>query len=62
MVSELYYLLDRLTQVIEAHFVVEWLRTPQPNLSNATPAVVFRLKGPRPVIEVLEAIGESAYQ
>jgi hypothetical protein len=61
-VSELYYLLDRLTQVIKADFVVEWLRTPQPHLSDSTPAIVFRLKGPNPVIEVIEAVRENAYQ
>jgi hypothetical protein len=61
-VSELHYLLDRLTQVVKSDFVVEWLRTPQPHLSDSTPAIVFRLKGPAPVVEVIEAIREGAYQ
>ena len=60
-ISELSYMLDRLTQVLKHDFIVEWLATPQPRLSGSTPATVFRLKGARPVIEVIESIHEGTY-
>jgi hypothetical protein len=60
-VSELYFVLDRLTQTIDAGHIVDWLNAPKARLAGATPAQVFRLKGPGPVIEVIEAIDEGAY-
>jgi len=59
--SDLFYLVDRLSQVVHPARVKEWLTTPNVVLNGGRPQDVFRTRGPMPLIEIIERLEQGAY-
>ncbi len=59
--SDLFYLVDRLSQVVHPTRVVDWLTTPNVALGGGRPQDVFRMRGPMPLVEIIDRFEQGAY-
>lgn len=59
--SDLFYLVDRLSQVVHPARVREWLIAPNVVLGGGRPLDVFRTRGPIPLVEMIERLEQGAY-
>jgi hypothetical protein len=60
-ISDLYHVVDRVSQVVAPSRLVHWLSSPNVVFNGGRPQDVFRLRGAAPIIDVIDRVEEGGY-
>ncbi len=60
-IADLYYVVDRLSQIVHPALLAQWLATPNVVFNGGRPQDVFRARGAAALIEVIDRAEQGGY-